>query len=513
MNVRKLTHSRPECKNKKAARAQAATAPICARPRRRGADVRRRHKITPGRGRCGAFAGLAAILLLLSPLLAGCGTIPDALVLMRSPRFYGEPLRVTGAQGPLSTAQGEEIVARLRRQSGSPDVLARHLAFEQAISGAPLILGNRVTLLENGAQIYPAMLRAIRGARASINLETYIFSDDALGRAFADALIARRRAGVQVNLVYDGFGSHATRETFFDTMRAAGIRVLEFNPIAPWRGRTGWAPDHRDHRKLLIVDGKVAFTGGMNISGTYFGGSGTLKKRRSDPRFTSRDTDVEVEGPAASAFQRLFFTTWRTQHGAPLNPAADYFPVLLDRGRDVVRVLGSVPEQFTVIYLTLVSAVNNAESNIYITDAYFAPDAQMLEALEGAARRGVDVRLLVPGKTNEPFIGPATRSHYSELLRAGVKIYQWRGRMLHAKTATIDGVWSTVGSSNLDWWSIARNNEINLVILNTDFAARMNLMFFSDLEDSERIELQRWEKRSLLERIDEAFAGYLQRML
>ncbi|HLK87190.1 MAG TPA: phospholipase D-like domain-containing protein [Candidatus Binataceae bacterium] len=451
---------------------------------------------------------------LLLPLLccAGCGTIPDALVLVRSPRFYGEPLRVTGAQGPLSTAQGEAIVAQLSRQSGSPDVLARHLAFEQAISGAPLILGNRVTLLENGAQTYPAMLSAIRAARESINLETYIFSDDALGRVFAGALIARRRAGVRVNIIYDGFGSHATPEVFFDTMRAAGIRVLEFNPIAPWRGHTVWAPDHRDHRKLLIVDGKIVFTGGMNISGSYLGGSGSLRERRSDPKFTSRDTDVEVEGPAVSAFQRLFFTTWRTEHGAPLN-AADYFPVLLDRGHDIVRVLGSVPEQFTVIYLTLVSAVNNAESNIYITDAYFAPDAQMLEALEGAARRGVDVRLLVPGKTNEPFIGPATRSHYSELLRAGVKIYQWRGRMLHAKTATIDGVWSTVGSSNLDWWSIARNNEVNLVILNTEFAARMSLMFFNDLEDSDRIDLQHWEKRSLAERIDETFAGYLQRML
>ena len=473
-------------------------------------DAREGVKLIADRCRSPALMGLFSILALLC--CAGCGTIPNALVLMRSPRFYGEPLQVMGAHGPLSTAQGEAIVARLRRQSGSPDVLARHLAFEQAISGAPLILGNRVTLLKDGAHTYPAMLAAIRAARESINLETYIFSDDAPGCTFAKALIARRRAGVQVNVIYDSFGSHATPEAFFDMMRAAGVRVLEFNPLAPWQGRTGWAPDHRDHRKLLIVDGRMAFTGGMNISGTFFGGSGSLRERRFDPRFTSRDTDVEVEGPAASAFQRLFLTTWRTQHGAPLNPV-DYFPVLFDRGSDIVRVLGSVPEQSTVIYLTLVSVVNNAESSIYMTDAYFAPDAQMLEALEGAARRGVDVRLLVPGKTNEPFIGPATRSHYSELLRAGVKIYQWRGKMLHAKTASIDGVWSTVGSSNLDWWSIARNNEINLVILNTGFAEQMNLMFFNDLEDSDRIDLQHWERRSLPERIDEAFAAYLQRML
>jgi cardiolipin synthase A/B len=137
----------------------------------------------------------------------------------------------------------------------------------------------------------------------------------------------------------------------------------------------------------------------------------------------------------------------------------------------------------------------------------------MLDALEAAARRGVDVRLLVPERTNEPFIGPATRSHYSELLRAGVKIYQWRGRMLHAKTATVDGVWSTIGSSNLDWWSIARNSEVNAVVLNAGFAEQMNLMFRDDMENSEQIKMQRWKRRSLLERIDESIAGDLQRLL
>ena len=178
-----------------------------------------------------------------------------------------------------------------------------------------------------------------------------------------------------------------------------------------------------------------------------------------------------------------------------------------------MRVLGSVPENFSVIYVTLLSAINNAETNVYITDAYFAPDVQMLEALEAAAHRGVDVRLLVPERSNEPFIGPATRSHYSELLRAGVRTYQWRGRMLHAKTATIDGVWSTVGSSNLDWWSIARDNELNAVVLSPDFAQQMNRMFRNDLENSEEIKLQRWERRSLMERIEESIAGCLQPLL
>ncbi|HVB81949.1 MAG TPA: phospholipase D-like domain-containing protein [Candidatus Binataceae bacterium] len=445
--------------------------------------------------------------------VAGCGTIPNALALIHSSRLYREPPQFLGAQGPLSKAQGEAIVAGLERETENTDIFARQLAFEQAISGMPLIDGNRVTLLENSSAAYPAMLDAIRSARDNINLETFIFSDDAVGRSFAKALIAKQRQGVQVNIIYDSFGSYGTSRTFFDSMKSAGIHVLEFNPITPWKARVSWSPDHRDHRKLLVIDGKVAFTGGMNISGAYSGGSSAAREKGSDPILTfSRDTDVEVEGPAAAAFQRLFFTTWNSQYGAPLNPK-DYFPVLFNPGRVIVRVLGSVPEQFSVIYVTLVSVINNAETNVYITDAYFAPDAQVLDALEAASRRGVDVRLLVPERSNEPFIGSATRSHYSELLRAGVKIYQWRGKMLHAKTATVDGVWSTIGSSNLDWWSIARDNEVNAVILNDGFAAQMNLMFRNDMENSERIELRQWEHRSPLERIDESLAGDLQRLL
>ncbi len=457
---------------------------------------------------------IVTLLLAVSSLCAGggCGTIPNAFALIRASR-YNESPQFLAAQGPLSTVQGKEIVAALERQVGKTDILARHLAFEQTISSSPLILGNRVTLLENGWRAYPAMLEAIRVARNNINLETYIFSDNAFGRQFADALIAKQRQGVEVNIIYDGFGSYETPASFFGSLRASGIHVLEFDPVSPWNARVRWSPDHRDHRKLLLIDGKVAFIGGMNIGGVPSRGL-TLSSRDASRSGTAdwRDTDVEIQGPAVAAFQRLFLITWTTQHGIPLSHE-DYFPVLRNQGNDIVRVLGSVPENFSVIYVTLLSAINNAETNVYITDAYFAPDVQMLEALEAAAHRGVDVRLLVPERSNEPFIGPATRSHYSELLRAGVRTYQWRGRMLHAKTATIDGVWSTVGSSNLDWWSIARDNELNAVVLSPDFAQQMNRMFRNDLENSEEIKLQRWERRSLMERIEESIAGCLQPLL
>jgi len=186
----------------------------------------------------------------------------------------------------------------------------------------------------------------------------------------------------------------------------------------------------------------------------------------------------------------------------------------LDRkGSEIVRVVASVPERFNPIYVTLISAVVSSETNVYITDAYFAPDHQMLHALEHAARRGVDVRLLVPSQSDEPLMLSAERSHYEDLLEAGVKIYEWQGEMLHAKTATIDGVWSTVGTSNLDWWSIARDNEVNAIILSHSFADQMNEMFMKDLDSTKQIDLHEWHHRGFRERFDETVAEVFEPML
>ena len=425
---------------------------------------------------------------------------------------YRRHFKVVSSQGPLSASESRTIIKNLEARSGTTDILTRHLAFEQAISGSPLMLGNQVTLLENGADTYRAMFGAIEGATRNINLETYIFDGDKIGERFANALIAKQQQGVQVNIIYDGFGSMLTRGSFFKRMRASGIRLVEFDPINPFAAGFRWAPLHRDHRKLMVVDGTIAITGGINISGVYSSGL-TKGKNSADSILNSwRDTDVQVEGPVVSEFQELFAANWRRQGGAPLK-FEDYFPALDNKGDQIVRVLGTVPQEFSTIYVTLISAIRNAETNVYITDAYFAPDAQMLESLEGAARRGVDVRLLLPGKTDQPLIGPAARAHFSELLDAGVKIYLWQGEMLHAKTATIDGVWSTVGSSNLDWWSIARNDEINTVVLSVRFGGQMNDSFMRDLKNSKQIDASVWQERSVLERIDEAIARSLKPML
>ena len=191
----------------------------------------------------------------------------------------------------------------------------------------------------------------------------------------------------------------------------------------------------------------------------------------------------------------------------------NYFPELEPKGNYIVKVLYSVPEQFSLIYVTWISAIVSSETNVYVTDAYFAPDHQVLHALEDAARRGVDVRLLLPSQSDEPMLVAAQHSHYSDLLEAGVKIYEWQGEMLHAKTTTVDGVWSTIGTSNLDWWSIARDNEINAIILSHSFGEDMNLMFRNDLESSKQIELDDWNRRGLLERIHETAARLMQPLL
>jgi cardiolipin synthase A/B len=267
---------------------------------------------------------------------------------------------------------------------------------------------------------------------------------------------------------------------------------------------------HRTHRKLLIVDGRTAFTGGINISEVY--ASGLRGGEDDTPLADWRDTDIEVDGPAAAEFQKLFISDWYHAGGVALD-SKRYFPKVPAEGKQIVRVIGSVPEEFPLIYIDLISAVANSETNVYITDAYFAPDRQMRRALRDAARRGVDVRLLFPSESDEPFIVSAQRAHYHGLLKAGVKIYEWSGKMLHAKTATIDGVWSTVGTSNLDWWSITRDNEVNAVILGHRFGDEMDLMFKNDLEDSEPIELAQWNRRSLLERLKERFAELIQPLL
>ena len=439
-------------------------------------------------------------------LLAGCsGGLPT--IVPDLARRSGPPPKLEGARGPLTAAQSQAILARLASRGQPTDIFERHLALEEAIVGSPLTSGNRAVLLQDGPATYRAMLAAIEAARDHINMETYILEDDEVGQRFAEVLIAKQRQGVQVNLIRDSVGSIGTPAAFFERLAASGIRVLEFNPINPLLARKEWELNRRDHRKLLIVDGRTAILGGINISSVYSGGSFSQSSRtRPAGGLAWRDTDLQLQGPVVAELQKLFIATWAAQKGSAL-ASKNYFPPPENVGRDVVRAIGSSPDEpFSLIYATLLSAIASAETSVAITNAYFAPDPQLLAALMAAAGRGVDVKLILPSRTDSWLIFHAGRAYYEPLLRGGVKIYERRGVILHSKTALIDGVWATVGSTNLDWRSFLHNYELNAVVLGAEFGNQVQAMFARDLAASDAIDLQQWQRRSIDLRLKELFA-------
>jgi len=458
---------------------------------------------------CG-FARFAAAVLLGA--VAGCSSLPTIVPDMAW--RPAQPVQLEGARGPLTAAQSKAVLDRLKSGSDDTNIFDRHMALEAAIVGSPLVVGNKAVLLQDGKATFAALLEAIRDAKDHINMETYIIEDDEVGNRFVDALIKKQVQGVQVNLIYDSVGAINTPKAFFKRLTDSGVKVLEFNPVNPLTAKKGWNVNQRDHRKLLIIDGRTAFLGGVNISGVYSGGSfAQHAASRPEERAPWRDTHLQVEGPVVSEFQKLFLATWEKQGGEPLAPR-DYLPQLDNKGKEVVRAIGSSPDEpYTLMYATLISAISSAETAVYLTNAYFVPDPQLLAALKDAARRRVDVKLILPGYTDAWLVFHAGRSYYEELLEAGVKIYERRNRLLHAKTAVIDGVWSTVGSTNLDWRSFLHNDEINAVILGQEFGLQMQAVFEKDLAASNAIALEQWNQRPIAMRLKEMAARLWQRAL
>ena len=441
-------------------------------------------------------------------LVAGCSSLPTIVPDMapRSARAT-PPVQMAGARGPLSAAQSKVILDRLKQRSPETSIFDRHLALEEAIVGSPLTTGNDVRLLQDGPATYAAMFASMRAAKDHIHMETFILDDDEVGQQFAQVLIDKQREGVQVRLIHDSVGTISTPAAFFKRLTDSGIKVLEFNPVNPLAARKDWELNQRDHRKLLIVDGRTAFLGGINISGVYSGGSfGHSARGTTDTSQPWRDTDLQLKGPVVAELQKLFLATWEKQKGEAV-AEKNYFPRPDTTGRQVVRAIGSSPEEpFSLIYATLLSAIGSAETSVSITNAYFVPDPQLLAALSTAAQRGVSVKLILPAQTDSWLVFHAGRGYYAQLLRAGVKIYQRRGVILHSKTALVDGVWATVGSTNLDWRSFLHNHELNAVVLGAEFGSQVQAMFDKDLASSDEITLEQWEKRALDARVKELFA-------
>jgi cardiolipin synthase len=339
--------------------------------------------------------------------------------------------------------------------------------------------GNRVLLLRDGPQTFAAWLDAIGRANTYVHLENYILQEDATGQSFADALIAAARRGVKCQVLYDWMGCFSrTSKTFWNQLRAAGIEIRRYNPphiTAPLH----WIS--RDHRKVLCVDGDVAFTGGLCIGHDWAG-----DPARNIPPW--RDTAIEIHGRAVAQIEAAFEDSWAAAAGEVRKPAA--IPTIDDTdagGVDVLVVAGR-PNHMGLYRLELLIA-ELAEHTLWLTDGYFVATTAYVRALAGAARGGVDVRLLVPGSSNWPLVGALSKSAYRPLLQAGVRVFEWNGPMLHAKTAVADGIWTRIGSSNSNLASWVSNRELDVTVKDKDLATQMQAMYEDDIKNSTEVVL------------------------
>ena len=355
--------------------------------------------------------------------------------------------------------------------------------------------GNRLTLYTRGADLFAAMTRAIEDARESVHLETYIFGNDDTGRTFAELLAKKARTGVPTRLIFDSAGSIDMDPRLETLMRNGGVKILEYHPVAPWRPR--WAWNKRDHRKILVCDGRVGFTGGMNLchehAPTELGGQDWP------------DAHVKVEGPAAYELDRLFREVWFKQKNRWFDSYGSPEEV---RGTARVRVVGNHEIlRRLVIREAYVNALRAARAEVDISNSYFIPDWSIRRALRQAAKRGVSVRVVVPGISDFQSVWHAMRATYGSLLTHGVRIFEWQGPMLHAKSVVVDKQWCAVGSYNLDHRSLHHNLEVNLHALDLPLAAELAERFERTLEGSREITLEDWRRRPWANRLQEQFFG------
>ena len=412
----------------------------------------------------------------------------------KKPRYPGRPpLPIVRRRVPMRY--------HMRHQFGVRDVA--FLQTMHALTGAPLSEKNRVEVLRNGVQIFPSMLAAIRNARTTLNLEFYIYWDGQVGRMFAEALAERARAGVHVKVILDAVGSAPMSHNLIEFMKRNGIDLEWYHPL---RWYTLSRVNHRTHRKLLIVDGRVGFSGGVGIADNWLGDA--------DTKDHWRETVLRVEGPVVTQMQFAFMDNWVKSRGELLT-GLDYFPQVAARGSLTTQVVKSSPSEgsSTAKLLYIVSIVC-ATKSLYITSAYFMPDKDTMRALESAVRRGVDVRVIVPGEyTDVPIARQAARWQYERMLKRGIRIFEYQPTMMHAKTMVVDGIWTTVGSSNFDDRSFRLNDEVNVNVFDETIAAQMEQMFFEDLARSEEIMHRKWHRRPWLDRIKERVAGWLKPQL
>lgn len=474
-------------------------------------------------------AAIAQAMAVTVPLLSGCaigamrgdGAAPDAAGVPArvSARSAASAVDVTGRRGRMTAAQREALIQRLGAQGGAND-LNRHLLAMASFDDVDLYAHNESALMIDGPRTFAAMFEAIAQARQTILLQSYIIEDAAISQRLATLLAQKKAQGVAVAVLYDDLGSIGTPRKFLDALKAAGIPTCAFNPVSPFERLGYWGITHRDHRKILTVDRSVGFTGGINISAVYTSGSFGRARVRTEAdaqkalqRQGWRDTQVRLRGPAVAALEDVMRTTWAGQGcaGALPPPAAASAPP--PGAGDVVRIVPASPDDAeSRIYAMLLNAIDTATKSVYLTMAYFAPGQDMIDALCEAAQRGVDVRLILPSISDFAPVLHAGRSHYQRLLDAGARLYELNDAVLHAKTAVIDGVVSTVGSSNMDWRSFVANNEVNAVVFGEPFGTAMVEVFNQDLARSSPITPAQWAQRPLTQRAKESLARLFERL-
>ena len=362
-----------------------------------------------------------------------------------------------------------------------------------SLLGPAILHGNRVQNLENGVEIFPAMLEAIRGARRSITFETYIYWSGEIGQAFADAISERARAGVKCHVLLDWVGSAKMEQDLLDELSESGCNVQRYHPLH-WYHLARM--NNRTHRKVLVVDGRIGFTGGVGIADDWLGNA-------EDPKHW-RDSHFRVEGPVVAQMQAVFTDNWMKTTGTVLS-GEDYFPALEPAGEMPAQMFSSSPsggsESMQLMYLLSIAA---AERTIDISASYFVVDKHTERALVEAAKRGVRIRLIVPGRhIDAKVVRHASRGQWGPLLTAGIKIHEFEPTMFHCKVFIVDGLLVSVGSTNFDNRSFELNDEANLNIYDRDLAARLTEVFERDLERSREITYAAWRKRPLAQRVRE----------
>jgi len=372
----------------------------------------------------------------------------------------------------------------------------------QKIFGSSFTEGNHVTLVWRDSESFQGIFEAVREAKELICLQFYIFRNDETGRELAEILKLRAKDGVTVCLIYDHFGSLCTPEAFWQELRQAGVHIRASRPFA-WSSPFHYT--HRDHRKLIIIDSAKAFTGGLNIANEYRGYSRLRKKRG------WRDTGIFLTGPIVKRLMDEFRKSWEIWKGDPIEPSPEV--VTPQQGVPVLPIFASSAKGRRKMRKILYYSINSAQKSIYLTTAYFTPSRRMVHILEAAVSRGVDVKLLLPGVSDVSAAHFAGRAFFSRLLRAGIDIYTYNGVILHAKTSVFDEIWSIIGSANLDFRSLRRNDEGNVGIIDSSFGKQMAGIFYDDITRSEKITSEQWHKRPLHEKLREYFFALFRRRL